>query len=207
VSSSESSLNNLRSDVPSVRRALPPVGWQRTEEQDAQRTTVWACEKTVVMVKLCSVSSGACDPYTGDSPAGALDVHKVRVRASASARQSYVAARGTRHVLHQALELVLLGLGLRRRVEQIDGERLSRQYQTLVHASMTRVGGRVRQGLIGYARPATTSNRPDGSDSGYGASCRAASRHWRAAQCAPDQESVAVCHILDSPKFDIAAGL
>lgn len=34
-----------------MRRAFPPVGWQRTVEQPAQITTVWACEKTVVMVK------------------------------------------------------------------------------------------------------------------------------------------------------------
>jgi len=34
-----------------VRRAFPPVGWQRTVEQPAQMTTVCACEKTVVMVK------------------------------------------------------------------------------------------------------------------------------------------------------------
>lgn len=40
-----------RKEQPSVRRALPPVGWQRTVEQPAQITTVWACEKTVVMVK------------------------------------------------------------------------------------------------------------------------------------------------------------
>lgn len=40
-----------RNEQPSVRRALPPVGWQRTVEQPAQMTTVWACEKTVVMVK------------------------------------------------------------------------------------------------------------------------------------------------------------
>ena len=31
--------------------ALPPVGWQSTVEQPAQMTTVWAWEKTVVMVK------------------------------------------------------------------------------------------------------------------------------------------------------------
>ena len=36
---------------PSVRRAFPPVGWQRTVAQDPQMTTVWACEKTVVMLK------------------------------------------------------------------------------------------------------------------------------------------------------------
>ena len=31
--------------------AFPPVGWQRTVVQPWQMTTVWACEKTVVMVK------------------------------------------------------------------------------------------------------------------------------------------------------------
>lgn len=38
-------------EQPSVNLALPPVGWQRTVEQPAQTTTVWACEKTVVIVK------------------------------------------------------------------------------------------------------------------------------------------------------------
>jgi hypothetical protein len=59
----------LRKEQPSVRRALPPVGWHllrlsvfawmspemtmtyRTCEQPWQTTTVFACEKTVVMVK------------------------------------------------------------------------------------------------------------------------------------------------------------
>jgi len=41
----------LRNEQPSVSLALPPVGWQSTVEQPAQITTVWACEKTVVMVK------------------------------------------------------------------------------------------------------------------------------------------------------------
>lgn len=41
----------LRNEQPSVNRALPPVGWHRTWEQPAQTTTVWAWEKTVVMVK------------------------------------------------------------------------------------------------------------------------------------------------------------
>lgn len=36
---------------PSVNLALPPVGWHSTVEQPPQITTVWACEKTVVMVK------------------------------------------------------------------------------------------------------------------------------------------------------------
>jgi hypothetical protein len=34
----------LRKEQPSVSLALPPVGWQRTVEQPAQTTTVWACE-------------------------------------------------------------------------------------------------------------------------------------------------------------------
>src|SRR3954470_1821719 len=41
----------LRNEQPSVSLALPPVGWQRTVVQPWQMTTVWACEKTVVMVK------------------------------------------------------------------------------------------------------------------------------------------------------------
>src|SRR5436190_8451295 len=40
-----------RNEQPSVSLALPPVGWHRTVEQPAQMTTVWACEKTVVIVK------------------------------------------------------------------------------------------------------------------------------------------------------------
>lgn len=41
----------LRKEQPSVSLALPPVGWQRTVVHPWQMTTVWACEKTVVMVK------------------------------------------------------------------------------------------------------------------------------------------------------------
>lgn len=41
----------LRKEQPSVNLAFPPVGWQRTVEQPAQMTTVWACEKTVVIAK------------------------------------------------------------------------------------------------------------------------------------------------------------
>ncbi len=41
----------LRNEHPSVNLAFPPVGWHSTVEQPAQMTTVWACEKTVVMVK------------------------------------------------------------------------------------------------------------------------------------------------------------
>lgn len=45
------SLYFRRNEQPSVRRALPPVGWQSTVVQPWQMTTVCACEKTVVMVK------------------------------------------------------------------------------------------------------------------------------------------------------------
>lgn len=41
----------LRNEHPSVSLALPPVGWHKTVEQPAQTTTVFAWEKTVVMVK------------------------------------------------------------------------------------------------------------------------------------------------------------
>lgn len=34
-----------------MSRALPPVGWQSTAEHEPQSTTVWECEKTVVMLK------------------------------------------------------------------------------------------------------------------------------------------------------------
>jgi hypothetical protein len=42
----------------SVRRQRPPVGWQRTVEHEPQRTTVWACEKTVVMLDSGSLERG-----------------------------------------------------------------------------------------------------------------------------------------------------
>jgi len=41
----------LRKEQPSVKRALPPVGWHKTVEQDAQKTTVAAWLKTVVIWK------------------------------------------------------------------------------------------------------------------------------------------------------------
>lgn len=39
-----------RNHVPSVRRALPPVGWHSTVEQPTHSTTVWAWLKTVVIL-------------------------------------------------------------------------------------------------------------------------------------------------------------
>jgi len=41
----------LRNEQPSVNLALPPVGWHSTVVQPWQITTVWAWEKTVVIVK------------------------------------------------------------------------------------------------------------------------------------------------------------
>jgi hypothetical protein len=41
----------LRKEQPSVKRALPPVGWQRTVLHEAQKTTVAAWLKTVVIWK------------------------------------------------------------------------------------------------------------------------------------------------------------
>jgi hypothetical protein len=40
-----------RNEHPSVKRALPPVGWQRTVEHEAQNTTVAAWLNTVVIWK------------------------------------------------------------------------------------------------------------------------------------------------------------
>jgi hypothetical protein len=51
ASSRSRSIYFLLNEQPSVRRALPPVGWHRTCEQPWQTTTDCACEKTVVMVK------------------------------------------------------------------------------------------------------------------------------------------------------------
>lgn len=44
-------LGDEEEHAPSVSRALPPVGWQSTLAHEPQRTTVCACEKTVVMAK------------------------------------------------------------------------------------------------------------------------------------------------------------
>jgi len=40
-----------RKDVPSVNLALPPVGWHKMLEHEPHRTTVCACENTVVIAK------------------------------------------------------------------------------------------------------------------------------------------------------------
>jgi hypothetical protein len=67
--------------APSVSRALPPVGWQSTLAHEPQRTTVCACEKTVVMAKHPEednmLSSGPI--LFGYLRTGTFDVHEERV--------------------------------------------------------------------------------------------------------------------------------
>ncbi|OBZ78952.1 hypothetical protein A0H81_00516 [Grifola frondosa] len=89
--------------VPSVNLALPPVGWQRTLAHAAQRTTVCAWEKTVVIAKQPSKSvQSECLVRTW-----ALYIHEVGIGR-----------------LHQPLELVAALFVLMRRVKEIDGESL-----------------------------------------------------------------------------------
>jgi hypothetical protein len=38
----------MATNVPSVKRALPPVGWHKTVAHEPHWTTVEACEKTVL---------------------------------------------------------------------------------------------------------------------------------------------------------------
>lgn len=121
-------------DVPSVNLALPPVGWQRTVEQDEQTTTVCACENTVVMAKHpitlgCQLDADLKQGWLGKRTR-ALNVHEVRVGR-----------------LYKTLELVLLLLVLGRGVQQIDGESLRRAngkpgcILVVRHAGTHHVGG------------------------------------------------------------------
>jgi len=119
----------LRNEQPSVSRALPPVGWQRTVVQPWQMTTVWAWEKTVVMVKhpghLTSIKKerGAGTSCWSDSQSRCPSPGRERVGEVVPRRVSY-------------LELVLAGLGSRARVEKINGENLEesiRQRQSIMN--------------------------------------------------------------------------
>lgn len=76
-------------------------------------TTVWACEKTVVMVK----QPGHLTSMKKDRGAG------TRV-CECGALDGAVAARSCRWAWASYLELVLLGLGGRRRIQEINGENL-----------------------------------------------------------------------------------
>ena len=119
-----------------MSRALPPVGWHSTVEQPAQMTTVWACEKTVVMVKqpghltsmkkergagtsvcrggevsqCCEISQAT--RYIGDGFCdGASSLVRCMAKIFAMSERTY-------------LELVLASLRRRRRVQKIDCENL-----------------------------------------------------------------------------------
>jgi hypothetical protein len=86
------------------------VGWHKTVAQELHITTVWACEKTVVMAKhpnpeIININLQDHLPQVGLTRA--LDVHKVRVRR-----------------LYESLELVLPLLVLVRGVEEINCESL-----------------------------------------------------------------------------------
>lgn len=87
---------------------MPPVGWHRTCEQPWQTTTVWACEKTVVMVK---------------QPGHLTSMKKER--GPGTRVLQWVSLRPACEGLENAnLELVLAGLGRGSRVEEINGENL-----------------------------------------------------------------------------------
>jgi hypothetical protein len=118
----------LRNEQPSVSRALPPVGWQRTVVQPWQMTTVWAWEKTVVMVKHPGhLTSMKKERGAGTSCWWAVSKGVLTPKGKGSGksfpRQSY-------------LELVLAGLGSRAGVEKINGENLEesiRQRQSIMN--------------------------------------------------------------------------
>jgi hypothetical protein len=81
---------------PSVNLALPPVGWHSTVAHEPHRTTVCACENTVVMAKhpiVRRMVTSTSSYLTNDGPFAltwAFYVHEVRIWR-----------------LHETLELVL----------------------------------------------------------------------------------------------------
>ena len=95
---------------PSVNRALPPVGWHKTVAQELHMTTVWACEKTVVMAKhpnLGFIGINLQRYLPRLELTRALDIHEIRVGR-----------------LYKSLELVLPLLVLMRGVKEINCESL-----------------------------------------------------------------------------------
>ncbi len=118
--------------APSVSRARPPVGWHSTAEQPLHSTTVWLWLNTVVMLKQ------PCSPEAG----GSVRIARCTPRKRAPARSGGLAARSRRlrggaapaclaldvHEegvgrLHEALQLVLALLVVRRRVQQVQVRR------------------------------------------------------------------------------------
>lgn len=113
---SEAILYFLRKEQPSVNLALPPVGWHRTVVQPWQMTTVWACEKTVVIVKQPGhLTSMKKERGPGTRVCGARLVSIPGCESPGSEVETY-------------LELVLLGLSSRAGVEKVNGENLIRKF-------------------------------------------------------------------------------
>jgi hypothetical protein len=98
-----------------VSLALPPVGWQRTVEQPAQTTTVWAWEKTVVMVK----QPGHLTSMKKERGAGtSCYCHSQHQPSTPGPGPWWIC------ISISYLKLVLASLSLRRRVEEVDRENL-----------------------------------------------------------------------------------
>ena len=97
--------------------ALPPVGWQRTVEQPWQMTTVWACEKTVVMTR----QPGHLTSMKNDRGAGTRVCSEL------------VCCRDDLKELvdDPYLELVLLGFSSRSRVQEINSQNLEKKLSAL----------------------------------------------------------------------------
>lgn len=102
--------------------ALPPVGWQRTVEQPAQTTTVWAWEKTVVMVK----QPGHLTSMKKERGAG------TRVYLSNPQHQPSNPGPWWTGISVSYLKLVLASLSLRRRVDEVDRENLFGRKKTVL---------------------------------------------------------------------------
>jgi hypothetical protein len=99
----------LRNEQPSVKRAFPPVGWQRTVEHPAQMTTVCACEKTVVIVK----QPGHFTSIKKDRGAGTR-VYRWQKSASNIPSQMYYCYWFMMRTLSLCLRASAAGVGLRR---------------------------------------------------------------------------------------------
>lgn len=93
-----------------MRRALPPVGWQSTAEQEPQSTTVWLWENTVVMLKQpCwwwREGTGG-----GRSASGFVTRRSRRSRCIRAARPSLAAVAGARFRLRDTSSRKKMFLG------------------------------------------------------------------------------------------------
>jgi hypothetical protein len=113
-----------RKEQPSVKRALPPVGWHSTVEQAAQNTTVEAWLNMVVLHERATTTSSAagrrgCSPIKQQPAAGSTSgCATIRCAHLEAARALDVHEEAVR-LLHQALQLVELGLVRSGRGEQV----------------------------------------------------------------------------------------